>query len=129
MKKFGQGLTPAQLREIQLNVYRRLGVQPPKSSDLLKAKNLGPPPKTGKRQYVGLQPYIVRGTRGGLHRALVTSRSYTPEEWREKYIKSQAARKLGGEHGASVPNKGPLEGTGLSLKSACSNVQTRSRNG
>lgn len=116
MKKFGQGLTPAQLREIQLNVYRRLGVQPPKSTDLLKAKNLGPPPKTGKRQYVGLQPYIVRGTRGGLHRALVTSRSYTPEEWREKYIKSQAARKLGGEHGASVPNKGPLEGTGLSLK-------------
>jgi hypothetical protein len=114
MKKFGQGLTPAQLREIQLNVYKRLGVQPPKSSDLLKAKNLGPPPKTGKRQYVGLQPYIVRGTRGGLHRALVTSRSYTPEEWQEKYKKMQAAKNLGCAPDAA--NKGLLEGTGLSLK-------------
>ena len=115
MKKFGQGLTPAQLREIQLNVYKRLGVQPPKASDLLKARNLGPPPKTGKRQYVGLQPYIVRGTRGGLRRALVTSRSYTPEEWQEKYKKSQSAKLLGSASGAVV-EKGPLEGTGLSLK-------------
>ena len=76
MKKFGQGLTPAQLREIQLNVYKRLGVQPP-NFGFVESQKLRSTAENWKRQYVGLQPYIVRGTRGGCvehgHQSIVYS--------------------------------------------------------
>ena len=111
MKKFGQGLSKEQIKEIQLNVYKRLGVQP----HLVKGKNLGPPPKTGKRQYICLQPYVVRGTRGGLHRALVTSRSYLPEEWNEKYEKDLTKVS---ECSTALKKTTPIDlvSTGLTLK-------------
>ena len=88
-----RNLSRKQLEEIQANVYKRLGL----NKNDKNAKVTGPPPKTGKRLYVGLTPYIVRGSRGAFKRELIASKKYTPEE----FAAVQAERKARGVNGAS----------------------------
>ena len=86
-------LTRKQLEEIQANVYKRLGLDKHDKN----AKVTGPPPKTGKRLYVELTPYIVRGSRGAIKGELISSKKYTPDE----FAALQAERKARGSAGAS----------------------------
>ena len=91
-------LSRKQLEEIQRNVYKRLGL----SKIDKNATVSGPPPKTGKRQYVELTPYVVRGTRGCFKRELIPSKKYTPEE----FVAIQTERKNRGGDAPVVEQQG-----------------------
>ena len=99
-------LSRKQLEEIQANVYKRLGF----NKNDKNAKMTGPPPKTGKRLFVGLTPYIVRGTRGAFKRDLIASKKYTPSE----FAALQADRKARGV--AAVNGDKTIEQQGMTMR-------------